>query len=155
MEKNHPVLWRLIWLTGLGLVLVAILALPSNLLWLQSSLLMFWVSISILALLRIFLFESDYLAPASFLMFYFGCLMLTVFLVWLGNASLKLVFNSFFTLVNWNFKIGSLFPEVWNYALSLPALICGTALAVIGVLWNSDIKYHILKSAIIFFQRID
>ncbi len=155
METNHPLLWRLLWLTGLGLVLVAILALPGNLLWLQSSLLVFWTSIAVLVLVRAFLFESDYLTPVSFLMFYFGCLMITAFFIWLGNTALKLILNPLFSLVDWNFKIGNLFPEAWNYALSLPALVCGISLAVIGVLWNSDIKYHILKSAIYFFQRID
>ena len=155
MKQNHPLLSRLACVIGLGAILVAILALPSNLLWLRSSLLMFWATASFLVLVRAFLFESEYLAPVSFLMFYLGCVLLGAFFVWLGNASLKLVFNPIFSLADWQFKIGNLFSDGWNYAFSLPGLICGTALAVIGILWNSDIKYHILRSAIFFFQRMD
>ncbi len=150
MKQNHPLLSRLACLIGLGVILVAILALPEQLLWLESSLLMFWATISLIFVVRAFLFECEYFVGISLGVFFIGAWLLAGFIIWLGNMFLKLLLNPIFSLANWQFQIGNLFSYAWNYALSLPALICGASLFFIGILWNEDNKYHILKAAIMF-----
>ena len=155
METNHPFLWRLAWFTGLGVLFTAILALPERLFWLESCLLMFWATLFVLIFVRTLLFSGDALAAASLLMFFVGCFLMAAFFIWLGNSVLKVVVNSVAVLMDSQFKLGNLFPGAWNYVLSFPALICGLVLVDIGILWNCDIKYHLLKASIMFFQRID
>lgn len=155
METRHPLLWRLSWLLGLGVLFAAILALPERLLWLESYLLMFWATAAVLILVRTLLFSGDALAIASFTMFMIGCFLITAFFLWFGNSVLKLAVNSISTLLNAEFRLGNLFPGAWHYALSVPALICGAILVDIGILWNGDIKYHLLRASIELFRRID
>ena len=150
METRHPVLMRLACVVGLGAILVAILALPSNLLWLKSSLLMFWASAALLLSVRLFFMPSG-----IFLMFYAGCVIGTLFLFWLGNMALKILLNPVFTLIDLEFRIGNLFTGGWHYALSLPGLICGVVLAAVALLWDAGTKYHLFRAAIVFFQRIN
>lgn len=76
----------------------------------------------------------------AYALFYLGCALILVFLVWLGNMFLK-IFNPMFSHLGFDFQFGNLFPSVWNFACSVPALLCGLILLAAGVLWEHNDSY--------------
>lgn len=76
---------------------------------------------------------------AAYFLFYTGLALVIIFVVWLGNWLLSLAFN-----------VGHLFPGIFNFACSLPALICGLILMLSGTLWeHSDSRLNSLKNALL------
>lgn len=74
---------------------------------------------------------------AAYFLFYTGLLLVVVFVVWLGNWLLTI-----------SFQVGHLFPGIFNFACSVPALICGLILMLSGTLWeHSDSRLNSLKNA--------
>ncbi len=69
--------------------------------------------------------------------FYAGVILEFVFLVWVVNNLLKLL-NLVFIALNWEFKIGNLFPDTYNFLASLPSLICGLILILVGLNWGKS-----------------
>lgn len=85
----------------------------------------------------------------SYLNFYLGSILLTLFSLWLVNLILKAL-NPLFFLLDWSFRIGNLFNDPHQYLFSLPALICGSLLVAAAFLSQSDAKYHILRYTLEF-----
>ena len=86
---------------------------------------------------RLFFMHRSYSMNGAYLLLYSGCLLALLFVVWSVNWLLTVSFN-----------VGQLFPGIYNFVFSLPALICGLILIAAGILWeHNDSHTTALKNA--------
>jgi hypothetical protein len=86
---------------------------------------------------RLFFLHRKFSMNGGYLLFYSGGLLVVLFIIWLGNWLLTV-----------SFKVGHLFPEIYDFIFSLPGLICGLILIAAGILWeHNDSRTMALKNA--------
>jgi len=97
----------------------------------------FWI----IDLLWIF-FKDTYTNLGLYVVLMIGSSLCLLFVFWFGNTLLKTL-NPLFSELNWDFRIGNLFPGVYQYVFSLPGLISGLFLVFAATVWDNNVHYRI------------
>ena len=104
--------------------------------WIQASLFMIWGTFFFIDFLKILTKGRNGIGIlGAYVLFYVGMSLIILFFIWAGNAILKLA-NPLFIVWGWEFHIGNLFQNIYNFAASLPSLICGLILATVALAWG-------------------
>ncbi|HZJ40971.1 MAG TPA: hypothetical protein VFD16_01770 [Candidatus Saccharimonadales bacterium] len=147
-EKHEPasgskIIWTLLFA---GLIFWVIKILPEGKQF-QSFLYLVSGTYFLIIFTKLFFRYREYAKAGAYLLFYVGVVLAFLFVLWLGNMALTAL-NPLFSALGIDFKIGHLFPGVYNFIFSLPGLICGAILIVAGALWeHSDSRLNAFKMA--------
>jgi len=95
-------------------------------------------------LLKILFIDSEYVNFGMFATLFVGSVLCLLFIIWLVNTVIK-IFNPLFDILNWNFNIGNLFSDLYQYLFSIPALICGIVLIAFSINWDNYGVYRVYK----------
>ncbi len=140
MKKPVNLPKRLLWFVLTIGLFVLISLISDSRLWIKGTLYAFWATYALIGFLKIIFYGTKYSVSGAYLLFYLGCLMIAMFIVWLGNAFLLGV-NLLLEIFELQFKFGLLFKDVYHYIFSLPSLISGLVMMLVSVLWENDAQY--------------
>lgn len=126
----------------MALVIFFIISLlPIEQLWLKVTLYIVGGTYFYIDFLKLMLVGTRYSVRGAYIVFFTGCISLSVSVVWLANLIFKVIFNPLFNLLNWEFRIGNMLEGIYQYIFSVPALIVGAILIITGILWENNAQY--------------
>jgi hypothetical protein len=96
---------------------------------------------------RLFFMYRKHSMTGAYILFYTGGFLILLFVIWLFNLLLRTL-NPLIVSFGTDFQFGFLFPGIYDFVFSLPALICGLILVAAGILWeHNDSRTMALKKA--------
>lgn len=112
--------------------------------WLKAAVFMLYGTFVLIDFTKLLFMNRHGVAMAgAYLLFYVGCLLIFMFLLWFANTVAKFILNDLTVYFGiHSLGLGNIFSGIYRFLFSAPSLICGLILVLAGIIWDSREKRY-------------